>query len=436
MEREFTRTLLKWSQKTTHKPLIVRGARQVGKTYIIREFARNYFQQNLIEINLERNPEWHQVFELNYDTKRILTEIQLLANVKIETGRSILFIDEIQECPKAILALRYFYEEMPNLHIIAAGSLLEFALREISFPVGRIELMEMHPMSFFEFLKAENNDQLVSLLNNKPENISEAVHLKIKEHLRNYLFVGGMPECVDVFIKARNFAEVREVQQNIINTYRQDFYKYSPKVDIHCLNDVLSSLSQKTGQQIKYSSLSTSFTNPTLKKAFELLVTARLITKIPSTSPSGLPLKAMKNDKIFKSIFLDIGLLGCINNMPVKTEYLKNDLLTVYQGAMAEQLVGQELLANGYELFYWSRNAKSSTAETDYLIEYEGEIIPIEVKNSAKGSLRSLHLLLDTYKNVNTALVFNDAPLRSKQTETIKYFPMYLSCLSGNYSNT
>jgi predicted AAA+ superfamily ATPase len=433
MEREIIYELAQWYKKANRKPLIVRGARQVGKSYIIREFGKQFFSQSFIEINLERNPELHQIFDKNFDTKRILTEIQLISNVTIISGKSLLFIDEIQACPKAILALRYFYEEMPQLHIIAAGSLLEFALNEISFPVGRISLLNMYPMSFLEYLTSVNNEKLVDFLKQKPDTIPDIIHIKIKEHLKNYMFVGGMPECVQSFITNGNFNEVREIQHTIITTFRQDFFKYSPKVDTNCLNDLLSSLSQKTGQQIKYSSLSTNYSNPTIKKAFDLLVTARLISKIPSTSPSGIPINALKNDKFFKSVFLDIGLLGCINGMPIKTEYQKNDLLAIYKGAIAEQFVGQELIAAGLELFYWSRNSKSSTAETDYLIEYKGTIIPIEVKNSVKGRLKSLHLLFETYKNVQTAIVFNDAPLLNKKAEKITYLPLYLSCLAYEY---
>lgn len=433
MKRDIISKLQYWSKKTNRKPLIIRGARQVGKTFVIRQLGKQYFNDLFIEINLEKNPDWRSVFDTNFDVKRIISEIELLTNKTIDINKSLLFIDEIQECPKAILALRYFYEDMPQLRIIAAGSLLEFALKDIAFPVGRVELLNMYPMSFLEYIEAHNNLPVLKFIKKAPQQIPNHIHQKINELLKTYFFVGGMPECVKTFIKNSSFKEIAEIQQNLISTYQQDFLKYSPKVDTHCLDNVFVSLAQKVGQQIKYSKLSEGFSIPTIKKAFNLLETARLITKIPTSSPAGTPLKSSAKDNIFKALFLDIGLLCRSSGIAISDEYQKKDLLAVFQGALAEQFVGQELLVSKYELFYWSRNAKSSTAETDYLISHNNIIIPIEVKNSSKGRLKSLHLLFKEYKNVQHAFVFNDAPLKTIQTENIKYLPLYMVSIFKEY---
>ncbi len=431
MKRNITAKLIAWKQQKNRKPLIVRGARQVGKSYSIVDFGKNHFDGKTHVVNLEKQLNWHKVFEQDLDAARIVMELEVLLNERIETGKSLLFFDEIQACPRAISALRYFYEQLPDLHVIAAGSLLEFALQDISFPVGRVQLMNMHPMSFSEFLKAVGKPLLVEIIAAPPARLSDAIHELLQAELRRYFFIGGMPECVRTFVETSSIKDVYEVQSDLINTFRQDFSKYAPYADKRCLNDVLYSIAQKTGQQVKYLTLSDGFSNPTIKKAFELLCTARLIHKVRASSPAGLPLRASASDKKFKAILLDIGLLVHLSGLPIQAEYTKGQLLAIFKGALAEQFVGQEFLASGQEeLFYWSRAAKSSTAEVDYLIVRNSEIIPVEVKGSSSGRLKSLHLLLNACPDIPEAYVFSDANYGQIPEQKLRFLPLYFaSCL-------
>lgn len=432
MQRNITSKLLAWKNQYNRKPLIVRGARQVGKSWSISAFGKEFFEGQVHIINLEKRVDWHSIFEKNLDVVRILGELEIALNTRIEVGRDLLFLDEIQACPKAISALRYFYEQIPDLHIIAAGSLLEFALEDIPFPVGRAQMMNMYPMSFAEFLKATGKERLAEIVENPPVEQAEFAHNLLQKELKQYFFIGGMPECVQTFVHTGKMADVQQVQTDLIETYRQDFAKYAPFSDKRCLNDVLFSVAGNVGQQIKYTRLSESFSGTTNKKAFDLLTTARVIHKVRATSPAGLPLAANVSEKKFKAILLDIGLLARLSGLSLAVEYRKNQLLTMFKGALAEQFVGQELLANGQEgLFYWARDAKSSNAEIDYLMAKEGKIVPIEVKNSAVGRLRSLHLLLKEYPNCEEGIIFSDARFGEIREQRLKFLPLYFVGASG-----
>jgi len=428
MERQITSKLLQWKNSTVRKPLIVRGARQTGKSYTITEFGKLHFEGTTHIINFEKRVDWHSVFDLNYDVTRIVGELEILTGKRITPGKDLLFFDEIQECPNAIASLRYFYEQMSDLHVIAAGSLLEFALGNISFPVGRVQLINMYPMNFQEFLMATGNEPAAQLIHDVPKVVPESIHFMLIGELKKYFFVGGMPECVKTYVKTQSLNEVFEIQSDLLSTFRQDFLKYTPRIDTNCLNSVLTSIPQKIGQQIKYSSLAEGYSNPTIKKAFDLLETARLFRKVKTASPAGLPLGASASDKKFKAIMLDVGLFGCLFGGSRSLEYSKTALLSVFQGAMAEQFVGQEILvSNNSDLFYWAREAKSSNAETDYLIEKQGKIIPVEVKSGKGGSLKSLHLLLETYQNVDEAFVFSDSQYGKIEEQKISFIPLYFT---------
>jgi hypothetical protein len=428
MKRLITSKLILWKESSGRKPLIIRGARQTGKSFTITEFGNNYFEGTIHIVNFEKRMDWHSIFELNLDVKRIISELEILSGKKIIPGEDLLFFDEIQECPNAIASLRYFYEQIPDLHVIAAGSLLEFALGNIPFPVGRVQLMNMYPMNFNEFLVATGNEPAAKLISDFPKEISESVHNMLTGELKKYFFVGGMPECVNKYAETGSVNDVFDIQSDLLATFRQDFLKYSPRIDVGCLNAVLNSVPQRIGQQIKYSGLAEGYSNPTIKKAFELLETARIFRKVKAASPSGLPLGASASDKKFKALLLDVGLLGSFYGVSRSQEYSKTDLLSVFQGALAEQFIGQEILsATGNDLFYWSREAKSSNAETDYLIEKQGKIVPVEVKSGKGGSLKSLHLLLENYQNIDEAFVFSDAAYRKSEIQKIAFIPLYFA---------
>jgi predicted AAA+ superfamily ATPase len=367
MKRFIDEQLEQWKGSPRRKPLILRGLRQVGKTWSVKAFGEKCFDETAV-IELERNPAWRTVFEGDLNARRICADLEILTSQKIQPGKTLLFIDEIQSSPRAITALRYFYEEMPELHVIAAGSLLEFALKDISVPVGRIQFLQMYPLCFAEYLEAIGNRAAAALVLSPPGPVSQTIHEYLIGELRKYFFVGGMPESVQTYVNTGSLRESFEVHKELIETYRMDFAKYAPHADKLCLNNVFTTLSQSVGRQIKYSRLAEGYSNPTLKKAFELLCLAGVVRKIASVNPAGLPLAASASPGIFKVIMADIGLMQSLAGMSVDMEYAKSDLLQVYRGAMAEQFVGQEILVSqGGELYYWDRQAKSSMAEVDFL---------------------------------------------------------------------
>ena len=426
MKRLIDMELSDWKNNSRRKPLIVRGARQVGKTYTITGFGRAHFE-NCVVIDFERNPAFKNIFETDLQPARIISDLELATGQRIIAGKTLVFFDEIQECPKALSALRYFYEELPGLHIIAAGSLLEFAVGEISFPVGRIQFTEFYPLNFIEYQMAFGNDRAVEYLSGNPKKISNSAHQFLLNQLKNYFFVGGMPESVKIFLESNSVNSAIEVQGEICNSLKQDFAKYNPHVDKQCLTEVLTSLAKNVGHQTKYASLSEGYSNPTIKKAYQTLVQAKLVHKINSVNPRGLPLSIMTS-KVFKTGMLDIGIMNYLSGIYKTDEYFKNDLLGIYKGAMAEQFVAQEIVASQKnELFYWSRQAKSSTAEVDYVISVDGQVIPVEVKSASAGRLRSMHQYLKEYPECKTGYVFSVNNYTELKEQKLVFIPLYFA---------
>jgi len=422
MKRDINLKLRSWLLEPDRKPLIIQGARQIGKSWTVTELGKS-MPGGVHTINLEQRPDWHSVFDLNLDPKRIVSEFEVLLNRRIVPGEDLLFFDEIQSCPKAIIALRYFKEQLPGLHVISAGSLLEFALHDIPFPVGRVQLMDMYPMNFGEYLEATGQSSLKDVLEEKPKLLSPAIHQKLLTELRIYFSVGGMPACVSQYLESGSILRVREIQQDLLATFRQDFLKYTPFVNTQCLQEVLAAAAQQIGQQIGYTKLSSTFTGPTNKKAFDLLTTSKVLHKIPSVSPLAMPLNGHMHSKKFKAVFLDIGLLTAMRG--VDAAYT-GDYHGTFKGSIAEQFVGQELIAaRKGEVFYWVHEARNSQSEVDYLISSEDEIKPIEVKSGASGRLRSLHLLLKEYPSLKQGYVLSDQPYSELAEQQIIYMPIY-----------
>ena len=425
MLRFIDNDLRRWQKGTRRKPLILRGARQVGKTWSLKEFGKKRFE-SLALVDLERNQPLRKLFDGDLKVTRICSDLEVILQQKITPGKTLLFFDEIQACPRAITALRYFYEEMPELHVVAAGSLLEFALEESSFPVGRVQFLNLYPLCFAEYLEAIGNTPAATAVLGNPAEISPAVHDLLREELKRYFFIGGMPAAINAYLENNSLRDAFEVQQEIAESYRMDFAKYTPRVDRFCLDSVFTSLSQHIGKQIKYARLGEGYSNPTLKKAFDALCLAQVARKIPSVDPSGLPLGATASAKSFKALMLDIGLMRDLSGMPNDIEYAKSDLLAIYRGAMAEQFVGQEMLVSQQGgLYYWDRQAKSSSAEVDYLAVLNGRIHPVEVKSGATGSLRSLHLFLASFPECGKALVFSDRRYADLPEQKITFLPLY-----------
>ncbi len=404
MQRELTTELIKWQKKSEHLPLLLRGARQVGKTYLVEQFGKNNFT-NTVSINFELSPEYLACFE-TLKPAEILTKIEVISQQKIISGETLLFLDEIQACPNAIVALRYFREQTPKLHVIGAGSLLEFALerKDMRMPVGRVQYIYLKPLSFQEYLNVTENNNLLEYLNTVSidTGIPEAIHTKALQLIREYMIIGGMPMVVSNHVKSQPLRDSQEFQTLLLKTYSDDFTKYASSAQHKYLQQVYNQTPGLVGQQVKYSHISADMDSRYIKKAISLLNKAGVISPIYTTSAAGLPLNIHINDKKFKLLFLDVGLLKRATKLDIDLLFTEN-LLLLNQGAIAEQFVGQELLAyqDPYEepeLFFWARDKKSSHAEVDYLININSQILPIEVKSGKTGSLKSLHLLMQERK--------------------------------------
>jgi predicted AAA+ superfamily ATPase len=423
MKRLAEKQVLEWKESSRRKPLIIRGARQVGKTWLVENYLAKLFD-NFIKIDLEKRRDIHGYFEGNLDPKTLLNYLELETG-RIVPGKTLLFFDEIQSCPRAIMALRYFYEQMPELHLVAAGSLLEFAFSQISVPVGRVQYLYMHPMTFYEYLLAMGKEIAAEYVLQSPGEVDPEIQNRILGELKAYFFVGGMPECVKVYRDTGSMVEAFKVQSEILRSYRDDFAKYKPAMDTACLDAVFLNVAKSIGDQLKYTRLNEGHSGQMNHKAFELLVRARIIHKIPSCDPSGLPLGALANPKKFKAVMLDIGLLQRLCQVPVEMELKQANLLAMYRGRLAEQFVAQELLAKGdSELFYWAREAPGS-AEVDYLAVRKGEIYPVEVKSGASGSLKSLHLMLEKYKNCPQGIVLYSNTYKELPEQKLVFMPLY-----------
>ncbi len=424
--------LTKWKSSPRRKPLIVRGARQVGKTWLVEDFAAAAFE-TFVKIDLEKRRDLHRLFGDDLDAKAIVRHLELDGGTRILPGRTLLFLDEIQACPRAIMALRYFFEQLPDLHVIAAGSLLEFALGEISVPVGRLQYLHLYPMTFREFLRGIGNDIAAEHVTRHPAEVDAEIQRRLLRELKTYFFVGGMPECVNVYRDTKSLVEVFKAQQEIIGSYRDDFAKYTPRVDHTCLDAVLLGIARDACEQIKYTRLDDRHSGPTNRRAFDLLCKAQLIHKSVACDPSGLPLGAGANVKRFKAALLDIGLLQSLCQVPADLELRQDDLLAIYRGRLAEQFVARELIAgHSPNLFYWARDARGSSAEVDYLVVREGKIVPVEVKSGAGGSLRSLRLMLDTYANCPEGIVLYSGTHARLPEQRLTFLPLYYAGCVGD----
>jgi uncharacterized protein len=412
--------LRSWAAQPERKPLIVRGARQVGKSTLVRQLAGKA-QLALVELNFERNPELREAFA-SMKPAGILTTLQLLTGQTVVAGKTLLFLDEIQAAPEALAALRYFYEEMPRLHVVAAGSLLEFTLAEAQFsmPVGRVEYMHLGPLQFEDFLRAMQEPALVSWLQTvsladlRDIPMVRAVHDRYMELLRQYWVVGGLPEAVASFAANRDFTTVGRVHQSIVATYRDDFSKYSHGALKNRVQIVFDKLPSLVGRKFKYSQVSHKHRSAELAAALQQLCMARVAYKVHHTSANGVPLGAETDERNFKVVYMDVGLMCSALHLSL-LDLRHEDLSLVNDGAMAEQFIGQHLLYScaWYEtpnLYYWMREAKSAAAAVDYVIAAGRQVIPVEIKAGKTGTLKSLHRFLQE-KQRSFALRFNgDVP--------------------------
>ena len=406
MKRDIEVTLENWKKEEHRYPLLVRGARQVGKSYSVIKFGENEYD-NLLEVNFEQKPQYKACFD-TLEPKKIIESLSILSKADISPGKTLLFLDEIQECPNAISALRYFYEQMPELHVIGAGSLLEFVISQEDFrmPVGRIQYLYMKPLSFLEFLDAvEENRARKTIETLTWDNLpSLPVHQHLTSLVKKYSIVGGMPAVVSEYATTANLDKCLQIQLIIIQTYRDDFGKYANKVKHKYLQKIFFAVPKMIGKKFKYSHVDSSMQSRDLKNALELLEKAGVVYRIKQTSGEGLPLEANAKERNFKTIFLDIGLMQniCGLNSEIILSAADN-FIKINKGAVAEQFTAQELLAyrdhlQAPSLFYWAREARNSSAEIDYIIPCCSSALPIEVKAGKTGTLRSMHIYLEKYR--------------------------------------
>jgi hypothetical protein len=428
MKRTIFFELKKWKEDQRRKPLLIRGARQVGKTFIIRKLGKDF--QDYVEINFELKQEARKVFDHDLDPVRITRDLSLISGRKLVPGRTLLFLDEIQEAPNAIKALRYFYEMLPDLHVAAAGSLLEFELENIGMPVGRVESIYLYPLSFMEFLKAkEENLLLETLLNHDVyQKISDVAHRKLLILLGEYMTVGGMPEAVACFIENPDLTRCFKIHRSIIDTYRQDFNKYTKKYQLKYVELLFNSVPGVLGKKFKYSNIPGEYRTRELRPALELLEKAGIIHKITHSSCQGIPLAAAEKVETFKVLSLDIALNQTILGSDPGSWLLDPENNFINKGALTEALIGQELLAYSApdrpaRLFYWHREARASNAEVDYLVQQGETLLPVEVKSGSNGALKSLHFFLETHHRSPYGVRFSLANFSSDNG--IHNYPLY-----------
>ncbi len=429
MKRTLITSLLAWKDKTIHLPLLLCGARQVGKTYLIESFGKANFA-NVVSINFEVSPEYIACFE-TLKPDEILPKIEIINQQKIVPGETLLFLDEIQACPNAIIALRYFREMLPALHVMGAGSLLEFALQEkgMHMPVGRVQYLYLKPLSFQEYLQVSGNDNLLAFLEtaNLSEGVPSVIHEQALKLVREYMIIGGMPMVVSEYMQNHTLRTCQEYQTLLLRTYSDDFAKYSASAHHKYLQRVYNQTPGLVGQQVKYSNIAEDMPSRYLKSAISDLNKADVLSTIYATAVSGLPLMTHINEKKFKLLFLDVGLLKRATKLDMELLF-NEDLLLLNRGALAEQFVGQELLAyqDAYdvpELFYWARDKKNSQAEVDYITNVDANIVPIEVKSGKTGTLKSLQLLMQE-KKLPLGLRVSEKPLEFR--DNILSVPFYL----------
>jgi predicted AAA+ superfamily ATPase len=400
MKRTIDKALESWKQDPKHPVLLVRGARQVGKTYSIRKLGESF--ENLFEVNFEENDEVKSFFNGSRTPHDIIEKLSAYFAAPIIPGKTLVFFDEIQTCPDCLRSLRFFYEKMPSLHVVAAGSLLEFALEKIpSFGVGRISSVFMYPLSFNEFLQAIGMDRLTTIISQASAGspVDPILHKKILEYLRMYLAIGGMPTVVESYAMEHDLNKCMHLLDRLLSGFRDDFAKYRKRSPVERLNEVFESVALQSGGKFKYSTVNPTTSHYELKLAFDLLDKAGLVFRVCHSDARGIPLGAQINPRRFKALLFDIGIFQRIMNLDLPAYLVQSDAELIHKGAVAEHFAGLELIANSApdlhpKIYYWHREARSSNAEVDYVIQQGNDVVPVEVKAGARGTMQSMRLFL------------------------------------------
>ena len=422
MHRESINELIKWKNSKRRKPLVLEGARQVGKTWLVKEFARLHYK-NIAYVNFEEQQYLRNLFEQDYDVTRILSAIGAATHVQCVAGETLIFLDEIQEAHNGLTALKYFNENAPDHHVIVAGSLLGLELhKQVSFPVGKVQFMTLYPMSYSEFLQAMGDDALVDFLKREDWSNINLFSAKYKERLKQYYYVGGMPEVVLSFSESQNWQEAREIQSEILNSYDRDFSKHAPSEIVPRIRQLWQSIPAQLSRENRkfiYGLVKEGARAREYEIALQWLFDSGLIYRVNCVSAPRIPLKSYEDCSAFKIFMVDVGLLGAMADLDEATIVKGNEIFTEFKGALTEQYVMQQLILSKH-LFYWSK--ANSRQEIDFLTQVNGEVIPIEVK--AEENLRAKSLKQYIIEQ-NPSKAYRISMSDYRQDDKITNMPLY-----------
>lgn len=401
--------LKKWKTRENRKPLIIRGARQVGKTWLMKEFGASSYDQT-VYINFDGNTQMQRLFDGDLDVQRIIIGLELYVGYKIDPEKMLLVFDEIQEVPRALTSLKYFNENAPQYQIVCAGSLLGIALHDgTSFPVGKVEFLDLYPLSFYEFLTALGKERFVTLLKDQEYSTASNFRQEYVDSLKQYYFIGGMPEVVQAFVDNKDFNEARTIQQRILSAYEQDFSKHAPNEAVPRIRMIWNSIPSQLAKENKkfiYGLIKEGARAKDYELALLWLSDCGLVHKVNRITVPNLPLKAYEDLKAFKLFFVDIGLLSCLAGLRQNVLLDGNELFKEFKGALTEQYVLQELKTlKGIQCYYWT--AERGTAEVDFVVDNGADVLPIEVKAEINLQAKSLKVFHEKYqpaKSIRTSM--------------------------------
>ena len=416
--------LYQWKESKRRKPLIIEGARQVGKTWLMKEFGEKAYQDT-IYINFDSNSRMSELFSEDLNVDRLIMGIELYAGKKIDPDHTLLIFDEVQEVPKALSSLKYFYENAPQYHIVCAGSLLGIALHGgTSFPVGKVDFLNLYPLSFKEFLMATTGERFAELLENQDYQMVNAFKQTFIDALKQYYFVGGMPEAVESFVEEKDFNEVREIQKRILSAYEQDFSKHAPIEIVPKIRMVWNSIPSQLAKENKkfiYGLVREGGRAKEYETAIMWLCDCGLIHKVSRVNAAGLPLKAYEDLKAFKMFLVDVGLLGCMTGLRQRTLLDGNELFTKFKGALTEQYVCQQLKTiQDLDIYYYTNDRGS--CEVDFVVDTGEEIVPLEVKAEVNLKAKSLKTYHEKY---NPPVSIRTSMADYKKEDWIVNLPLY-----------
>ena len=431
MEREIYKKLIEWKNKQGRKPLILNGARQVGKTYILQQFGQNEYKKCAF-FSLDRSPKVAEVFEKGGSTADMLMALSAISQIDITPNDTLVVLDEIQDCPKALEALKFFCEDAPHVHIIVAGSVLGLSLHGgVSYPVGKVEELRLYPMNFIEFLDAMDKKQLVSILESGNWNVINMLESELTSLLRQYYYVGGMPAAVLAFVQQKGVNEVRSIQQQIVQDYRRDFSKHAPEREVPRINMVWDSIPAQLAKENKkfvYGAVKKSARAADFELAIQWLIDAGLAYKVQRVNAPRLPFKFYEDLNAFKLFMLDVGLMGAMAETSAESMLVGDNVFSEYKGAFTELFVFTQLKSRHFPLYYHA--VESSTIEIDFLTQWHDRVIPIEVKAEVNVKAKSLHTFINNNPELQ-GLRFSMLPY--KKQDWVINVPLYACLVPFDY---